>query len=296
MKNNSIIITVVVFILVIGLILLFLFENFTFHELSGNLFTEILGILFTIAVIDRIYDNKIKNEFKNRLIREMASNDNSISRRAIRELRANKWLIDKSLHGAYLESANLEGAELQNADLYKSILRKSNLSTAILTQANLEYSNLEKADLSNAMLDYATLNNANLREANLSNCDLSFSSLRNCNLNNTDLANANLTYTNLSNTKVSDEKLIYVRALRGAIMPIGKPYNGRFNLENDIKQMQIMINLDEIRSPAIFYGVPEIVYERGQNWRKLQDNTNIYSQDTEELYYITNNPDGEDLY
>lgn len=277
---------IAIFVFFILLIIWFFVEGFSWAEISANAFTEVLGILVTLTIIDWVYENKSKKELRDRLVREMSSHDNGISRRAIQELRAHGWLTSGQLIKSWIQFANLEGAELQGADLRDSEMNQSNLSKALLYQANLANAHFQSTNFSEAWLVDANLENTWLEKA-----DLSKSNLTNANLTNANLANANLI-----DAMIDDAQLATVKTLKGCIMPSGKLYNGRFNLDADIQDMNFMIGVSAISSPADYYGVEKAVYERGQEWYSLGDPPVMYSPNIEEWYLVSENPDGQDLY
>jgi uncharacterized protein YjbI with pentapeptide repeats len=140
-----------------------------------------------------------------KLIRKLRSPDNKTVLQAVEELRALGWLEDGSLERTRFQWAKLQGADLYNANLRKADLRNAHLQLANLYQANLEGAKMSGADLYGSDLSGTNLQGATLFKANLQ-------SVRN----------------------LSDEQLAQVKCLRGAILPDGSLYDGRFSLEGDI--------------------------------------------------------------
>jgi hypothetical protein len=63
-------------------------------------------------------------------------------------------------------------------------------------------------------------------------------------------------------------QLAVCKALRGVILPDGSTYDGRFNLEADLKLAAIRsVNIEDPASMAQYYGVSIEQYQIGQQWR-----------------------------
>ena len=107
-----------------------------------GLFTEIVGILVTVFVIDGLRSIGTDTEVKKSLLRRAASTSNETAKAAIDELRKTGLINRGVLRGADLSGACLCGAMLENVDLSGV--------------------NLENADLSDAYLDGAILVDAKL--------------------------------------------------------------------------------------------------------------------------------------
>jgi len=86
-------------------------------ELLIGLVPEAIGIVFTVLIIDQLYQQREDQKEKNRLFREMNNQDSGIVMRAVSELRAHGWLEDGSLQGVGLGDVNFEGVNLKRANL-----------------------------------------------------------------------------------------------------------------------------------------------------------------------------------
>lgn len=137
---------------------------------------EAVGIVFTVLIIDRLYQRREqereKRELKVRLLRELGSRVNEVAKRASEELREQGWLMDGSLREIWLELANLEDAHLPLADLsevtFQNVnLRRANLAGAKLYISELDDVNFQNAYLFNAKLQLATLKGTNFQGAEL---------------------------------------------------------------------------------------------------------------------------------
>lgn len=206
----------IIFALGIGII-----YQVKFQELSANLVAELGSIAVTILIIDALNDKRFKEELKQRLIREMGSNNNADALRAVRELRAHGWLEDGSLNGANLEKSNLENADLTKANLKKANLKYANLRGANLTLANFEWAKLFQANLEFSDGSGINLTNADLATANLNNANFRGAKLINADLKETRLDNANFMKANIKGANVRNEQLRLTKNLKFAILPDG---------------------------------------------------------------------------
>lgn len=109
-------------------------------DFYANITAELASIAITVLVIDTLNERRIVALEKQKLIFQMGSRVNSISREAIRELRQRGWLQDGSLHGASLAWSNLKHANIRMADL-----RNVDFTGAVLEGAHLQESNLDGA-------------------------------------------------------------------------------------------------------------------------------------------------------
>lgn len=119
-----------------------------------NVYTELLSVIATIVVLDRLNDWRDMRRLRGRLQREASSRDNSTALNAVDWLRAEGWLTcddnecllaRKKMARANLENAYLYGANLERVNFYKT-----NLSKADLSMSNLYRAYLHRANLSNA--------------------------------------------------------------------------------------------------------------------------------------------------
>lgn len=233
-----------------GFLLGVLFQPFLQYvrsDLGGflqNLVPETIGIVFTVLIIDRLYQRREQQreegELKARLIRELGSRVNEVAKRAAEELLAHEWLGDGSLIEINLQNANLEkafleggnfaksnlnGANLQSVSLSKADLSETWLSGAKLRGAVLHAANLEKSHLGMAEMEHTFLSYANLKQANLTVANLQFAILEGANLQETDLRhtqflrngmhNVNLEKANLSFATLQETSMNYAN-LRNA--------------------------------------------------------------------------------
>jgi uncharacterized protein YjbI with pentapeptide repeats len=193
-----------------------------------NLVPEAIGIVFTVLLIDRIYQRREqereKHNLKARLIRELGSRVNEVAKRAAEELLAHKWFSDGSLIEINLQNANLEKAFLEGSNFAKSNLSNANLQTASLAKADLSQtwmtgvnlknailhgSNLEKAYLATADMQNSSVSYANLKEANLIAVNLEFAILEGSNLQASDLRFARFLSNGMHNVNLEKANLSF---------------------------------------------------------------------------------------
>lgn len=192
-----------------------------------SLVPEAIGIVFTVLLIDRIYQRREakreEGELKAQLIREMGSTDNGIALRAVKELMARDWLFDGSVQNASFANADLRNATLNNADLSKSDfsntdlryiklvdanLQNSWMLGASLTGANLNRTNLQKVELSRVDLRRAFLREAQLQDAVLNASDLTLANLQVANLQNASLTNVIAQGTMMATARLQGASLV----------------------------------------------------------------------------------------
>jgi hypothetical protein len=225
--------------------------------LALNLGTELGGAVVTFILLDLIIGGKERREAEARkarheeqqrqlkterekeyLIQQLGSGINEVATRAAEELRVRGWLHDGSLQRARLNEANLRRADLRGADLRGAGLFRANLEGARLFKADLRGVHLVGANLQGAYLGQADLQGAHLAGANLHGVH-----------------------------QLSSRQLAQVNRLKGATMPDGSRYDGRFILVGDIKQAaKNDVDPDDPAAMAEWYCVPTEVYWAGQAW------------------------------
>jgi uncharacterized protein YjbI with pentapeptide repeats len=189
--------------------------------------------------VSGVVNRRQEQRHKRQLIERMRSGDNADALRALFEFRAYGWLYDGTLNRADLTRAALDHADLSGGDLRRVRLNEASLCGADLRQADLERAHLFGADLSGANLAGASLRGAYLAAANLTGSGL------------------------------SDQDLVVVSGLIGAVMPDGSRYDGRFNLPGDLDPARIEVDAgNDAASMAAWYGVPVEVYDAGQEWAR----------------------------
>lgn len=229
-------------LLIIGIFIGAMFFGDGNQDYHMNLFTEGMGIVATVIIINRWYVHRDRERLKRRLVREAGSRSNHIAISAVEQLQDKGWLRiganDGLLQGARLHNANLQGANLYMADLREADLTGANLREAYLRGAFLRGTYLIEADLQRADLIMGYLNGANLNGADLQGAYLTAADLRGANLtvadlrgaylNGADLQGANLTAANLRETNLTDAKL------QGVTLPDGNKYTDNIDIKKFI--------------------------------------------------------------
>ena len=175
------------------------------------------------------------------LINKLQSMESKNVLKAVEDLRNCGMLIDGSLRGIALCQAVLQNADLKEADLCYDDLHQANLDNTDLSHAKFQAVKLNRASLEGANLEGADLTNAELYKVNLR-------------------AARNLTGRQFSS----------LNALFGSIMPDGSVYDGCFNLQGDLARARwAMVNVDDPKSMAEFYGVTLDTYMQGQGKKNM---------------------------
>jgi len=120
------------------------------EDFYANVSAELASIAFTILIIDYLNERREKRNLKERLIREMQTRDNGAANRAVRELMVQGWHKDGSLHGKFLNYANLENVFLRDVDFTGARLHRANFRNAWMRRVILNGANLSGSDFTNA--------------------------------------------------------------------------------------------------------------------------------------------------
>lgn len=178
LSNREVLYFLVGLTIVLSAFSLVMNKGFTWEwwsDWSQNFSTEMLGAIATFWLFELIVSTRQEKE---RLIREMGSDDNATAKNAIAALRDKGWLYDGALRYKFLDGANWEKAFLAKANLRGAFLRRGLLRDAILRNANLESADLGNANLKRAKLQSANLQNGLLYSTNLIGADLSNANLQ----------------------------------------------------------------------------------------------------------------------
>lgn len=180
-------------------------------NLLGSLVPEAVGIMFTVAVIERFNRQREarrqREEALRRIIREMASPSAEDGARAAREALDRGMLTDGSLRGADLRRANLSGVNLEGAVLSGADAKGADFSSTNLKHVNLSEADMKGVNLSGANVYQADLRRAQLWDANLSAAALHGSDLRGAALGRADLRGTDLRGVNLAGANLKGATL-----------------------------------------------------------------------------------------
>ncbi|WP_428265778.1 pentapeptide repeat-containing protein [Haliangium sp.] len=197
-----------------------------------------------------------RRERQKRLLNQMASRIHAEAVRAVEELRELGWVEDGTLEGAKLSRASLSEAPLARARLANARCYGADLRRASLFRADLRGAALAAADLRGAKLGQAEVSGAFLQGAKLDGV-----------------------------TGLRDAQLARAARLKGATMPDGERYDGRYRLPGDLdKAVADGHDRDDPVSMAGFYGVSRERYLAGQRWadRRLRALTDPGSEEPDE--------------
>lgn len=168
-----------------------------------DLAPEMVGMAFTIVVIDELNQRRLEQQEKENLIRQMRSDSNPFALEALRQIREKGWLYRGDLCGQLFRHANLQKAHLESADLQEADFTGANLQYSSLVRANLQRARLKVAHLQGAELHHANLQGAILENADLREVMLYDTNLQGANLHGAYLQAANLSHANLKDTDLS---------------------------------------------------------------------------------------------
>ena len=200
----------------IGLLLFPLLELIVtdLSQLLIGLVPEAVGIGFTVFFLDRIYQNREEVKYKQQLIVEMGSLDNSTALRAAEALNDKGWAQDGTLVGARLREANLKNirikyaklsrahlvsADLRNGEMYHADFSRVQMSDSLLRGSTFNVSSFE-----NAVICHADFRNSRLRSCNFRGALLDSSDFENADLSKADLRGADLIGANLQNVEFGE--------------------------------------------------------------------------------------------
>lgn len=257
------------------------------QEVLLNLGTELIGAVVIFLLVDQLIggferlesEQKQAEQHKKSLLLDLRSMDQPTASRALEELRSLGWLEDGTLELSDMSGVRLAGSDLVAADLTRVILRNADLEGASLQLANLQDADLTNCNLAGANLSDATLTGADLERAvlagaNLSNAMLTRASLQRADLQGADLTNANLFQAKLQSANLQSAiglktlQLVSTSTLRGALLPDGERYDGRYRLEGDLDDAHREgLDIYDDRVMSEFYGVTVENYRQGQAWR-----------------------------
>ncbi len=161
-------------------------------------------------------------------------------------------LIVDALNGWRVKRQEKESLILQMGSPINQIAREAVRSLRV--RGWLEDGSLKGADISRGNLEDVYLERADLSQTNMYKARLS---------------NTHLQWSNLMGVKgLTDEQFLQVSHLRGAVMPDGSDYDGRYRLKGDLRWAGKTLNFDtnDPESMADFYKIPVEAYVRGQEW------------------------------
>ncbi|RUT71733.1 pentapeptide repeat-containing protein [Flavobacterium cupreum] len=208
MKKYSTITIVGYSFLILGILLLLLHKypaNWYFSgfikEIYANLSCELMSIAITILLINYLYEKREESNNKRRLIRELGSEDKGFTSRALKEIKELGYLVDGTLNGADLSSANLEGLDFTGANLQNVNFSKARLTNSIFKGVQFEGVRLDGAEARQCNFERSVFNNVSLKGSNL------YSAIFiGCQISNADFLKAKIEQTEFIDSKIENSK------------------------------------------------------------------------------------------
>ncbi|MCA9885855.1 MAG: pentapeptide repeat-containing protein [Anaerolineae bacterium] len=224
-------------------------ENNNLFGYLTNFATELLGVVFTIFIVNEFQKRRDRKQLARELLAAIKHGGPDNAQQAISIIKSYDdelgWYSGENslLAGQDFADANLEGIDFRHANLtgaifMGSLLRKSNFLRANLKDANLMVANLEgahmpKADLRDAKMLGTKLRNAILEDAKMTEAKLGMNDLVDANLIRVDLEGitifeadmqgANLSLANLQDATIGECNLkgtnFYAANLKGVTFP-----------------------------------------------------------------------------
>jgi len=222
---------------------------------TGYTILTVLAILsLAVTVVGVTMALKTRRDVR-RLGQQLHDEDLAVALGAVEELRERGWLNDGRLVGGYTPWWNLRATNLQSADLSGAYLKGAVFGARRDAQGLIVMpaANLRAADLSGANLQEVDLREVDLRGANFAGADLRRAVLLDANL--------------LEARGLTDLQVVQIYRMRGAQMPDGTRYDGRYRLKGDHAwAREHDINTKDPVEMAAYYEVPLEVFLAGQEW------------------------------
>lgn len=233
-------------------------------EFHSRISPTMFGIGISILVIDTASAFRGIQLEKRRLVQELCSKDSSTVIRAVDNLHFKGWLYDGTLGHAKLLNADLTSLNLTAANLEYVTLAGATLKGADLTGASLKRAYIS-GSLSMQMpkLDgYGiVLVMTKHKRGHFSRTEANKPRKPQVGEDWANLEHTILREANLKNAIVSEISLRQAHALKGATMPDGSRYNGRYSLKGDIEDAEeTILNTADEELMAYYYGVPLEIY------------------------------------
>ncbi|MEM9955178.1 MAG: pentapeptide repeat-containing protein [Chloroflexota bacterium] len=161
-----------------------------------NVYTEALGVLATILVLNQFNQRRDKHTLKQLLLMQVRSPEHYAATTALEWLRTENWLERDTFKHTRLERINWNNMYIGDLSFESTHIRQCSFGG---TQT---YSNFERAKIYDTTLDDADLSLSNFRDATIWNCtfvasriiegDFSNAELQRCQFWGADLIKANL--------------------------------------------------------------------------------------------------------
>lgn len=180
-----------------------------------NVFTESLGVVFTIVVLGAWNTRQNKKDLQKRLVREAGSRDNSTAVSAVDWMREEGWLtgLEKLLSEKTFKNANLQNADFSGADLTKTGFVQCNCQNA-----NFDNTNLEKGGFVGGRANGARFSGANLIGVRFSGTFFREARFINANMAGAVFERAELSGAYMYNANLEGSHIDGATSLKGAIL------------------------------------------------------------------------------
>ncbi len=194
------------------------------NDFLGNLVPEAVGIIFTVAIIDRLNIWREEQQLKKRLVEQLGSRVNAVAVAAAEGLWANGWWSDDTLEEAHLERADLRGVDFGKANLTGVRFHHPRYGAARFDETTIMpdeskwspetdlavFTDPENSQywrghgLRGKSLVGKNLENANLKCADLRDCDLRKANLRGADLRGAQMQGSNVWQADLTNARFDE--------------------------------------------------------------------------------------------
>lgn len=241
-------------LLILGLGILIGSQWFGGEAYQANMFTEVLSIVVTVAILDTLNryrsEKRSEREYQDQLVLRLGSADYMTTHIALRQLRDHGWLTGKAsvvqrtnlfraeLRGADLWGGNFAHTVFEGANLQGASFRQADLTSADLRNVNLNEAHLEGANLQGANLENAYLGKSGLLQANLKGAHLLATTLKEAHIWQADLRGAYMLYANLEGAKFKDTQFDETTTL-----PDGK----KWTPTTDLRRFGAIVEDDDLR-------------------------------------------------
>ncbi|MEV2238410.1 pentapeptide repeat-containing protein [Micromonospora sp. NPDC049891] len=183
------------------------------RDFYANAATTLLSISLTVLLVDRLYARREAEYQKQQLIREMGSSDKGFALRAAKEIRAQGWLTDGSVHDCDLSQAALSGAFLNDAVFERVTFDGAFLNDSRMKGARISGGTYRATHFTDAVMDDLVVEDgadfigAYLAGASLRHAQLAGATLEETDFFRSDLSNANLTGARLRRANLAEAVL-----------------------------------------------------------------------------------------
>ncbi|QRN82868.1 pentapeptide repeat-containing protein [Chloroflexota bacterium] len=146
-------------------------NNLDWQDLLVNVHPELIGMGFTILVLDFITHKYLEREEKRRILRNLGNPSKYFSIDAYYQAKNKEWLTDGSMVNAQLSYSVLKEIDLSKVNFENVVLKKAHLERAIFVEAILINAVFDEAHLEGCKFIRAHIEGASFEESHLSGTD-----------------------------------------------------------------------------------------------------------------------------